>query len=49
MAEWRQELDRRCAQALDAATRDVVEGELVEHLQDRFDELVAAGESRDPS
>ena len=47
MAEWRQELDRRCAQALDAATRDVVEGELVEHLQDRFDELVAAGESRD--
>ena len=47
MAEWREELDRRCAQALDAATRDVVEGELVEHLQDRFDELVAAGEALD--
>ena len=32
MAEWREELDRRCAQALDAATRDVVEGELVEPI-----------------
>lgn len=44
MAEWRAELERRCeASALTPQVRDVVEGELAEHLQDRFDEVVAGG------
>lgn len=47
MAEWRDELERRCAAALEPGIRDVVEGELAEHLQDRADELVAGGVSRD--
>ncbi len=44
MAEWRQELSQRCAAAgLDPATADALQRELEEHLQDRYDDLVAGG------
>lgn len=44
MAEWRRVLDGRCAAAtLAPAVRDVVQHELDEHFQDRFDDLVAGG------
>lgn len=46
MAEWRQELERRCtAAALDASVRDEVQRELEEHFEDRVADLVAAGTS----
>ena len=48
MAEWHQELEARCGAAIaEAATRDVVQREIDEHLQDRFDDLVQGGASAD--
>lgn len=46
MAEWREELDRRCVAAqLAPEVRDEVARELAEHLDDRFDDLTAGGAS----
>ena len=46
MADWRQELEARCTAAtLEAAVRDVVQREIEEHLQDRFEDLVHGGAS----
>ncbi|MEZ5416665.1 MAG: ABC transporter permease [Vicinamibacterales bacterium] len=46
MDEWRRELDARCANAgLAPAVRDVVQREIEEHLQDRYDDLVQGGAS----
>ena len=46
MADWRRELDTRCtAAALDAAVRDDIAREIAEHLEDRYDDLVAGGAS----
>lgn len=48
MAEWRRVLDGRCAAAgVPADLRDVLQHELDEHFQDRFDDLVAGGQSID--
>ena len=48
MAEWRRELDRRCAAAaLEPSQRDVVQRELEEHLDVRFVDLVAGGATPD--
>lgn len=44
MADWRPELERRCAAAdLDPRVREEVEREIAEHLEDRVDDLVAGG------
>jgi predicted permease len=44
MAEWRRELDTRCAAAaLDPLVRDEVAREIAEHLEDRHEDLVAGG------
>ena len=46
MAAWRRELDTRCtAAALDAAVRDDIAREIAEHLEDRYEDLVAGGVS----
>jgi hypothetical protein len=46
MADWRRELDTRCtAAALDAAVRDDIAREIAEHLEDRYEDLVAGGVS----
>ncbi len=46
MADWRQELEARCTAAiLDATVRDVVQREIDEHLQDRYEDLVQGGAS----
>jgi predicted permease len=46
MAEWRTVLADRCAAAaLEGPAREVVQRELEEHLQDRFEDLVSGGAS----
>ncbi|MEZ5292894.1 MAG: ADOP family duplicated permease [Vicinamibacterales bacterium] len=44
MDDWRGALEARCAAAgLDPASRDVVQREIEEHLQDRYDDLLQGG------